>query len=74
MKNKGEIVLCNLSVDVKNYPEDVYISEVNNFSCDIFHDKSGSGTTYLNLGTSSDFYERYGIKFLNEKTFYIIMI
>jgi len=67
LKNKGEIVLCNLSDDVKNYPEDVYISEIYNLSFDIFYDKNGSGTTYLNLGTSSDFYERYGIKFFNEK-------
>ena len=67
LKNKGEIVLCNLSDDVKNYPEDVYISEINNFSFDIFYDKNGSGTTHLNLGTSSDFYERSGIKFFDEK-------
>src|SRR5690606_11484631 len=53
--------------DVKNYPEDVYISEINNFSFDIFYDKNGSGTTHLNLETSSYFYERYGIKFFNEK-------
>jgi len=67
LKNKGEIVLCNLSDDVKNYPEDVYISEINNFSFDVFYDKNDSGTTHLNLGTSSDFYERYGIKFFKEK-------
>ena len=67
LKNKGEIVLRNLSDDVKNYPEDVYIGEINNFSFDIFYDKNGSGTTHLNLGTSSDFYERYGIKFFDEK-------
>lgn len=67
LKNKGEIVLCNLSDDVKNYPEDVYISEINNFSFDIFYDKNGSSTTNLNLGTSSDFYEGFGIRFFNEK-------
>ena len=67
LKNKGEIVLSNLSDDVKNYPEDVYIGEINNFSFDIFYDKNGSDTTHLNLGTSSDFYERYGIKFFDEK-------
>ena len=67
LKDKGEIVLCNLSDDVKNYPEDVYILEIDGFSFDIFYDKNGSGTTYLNLGTYSDFYERFGIKFFNEK-------
>jgi len=67
VKNKGEIVLANLSNDVKNYPQEVIITEIGGFSFDAFHDYGQSFSSNLDIGKNSDFYNKTKIEFKNEK-------
>ena len=67
VKNKGEIVLANLSNDVKNYPQKVIINEIGGFSFDAFYNYGQSFSSYLDIGKNSDFYNKTKIEFKNEK-------
>lgn len=67
IENKGEIVLANLSDDVKKYPQKVIINEIGGYSFDGFYDYGQSFSSYLDVGKNSDFYNKTKIEFNNEK-------
>lgn len=66
IRNKGEIVLNNLSSDVYNYPHKVYISEIGGYSFTVFYRDGGVGS-YLDVGSSSPLGKELGIKFPSPK-------
>lgn len=66
IKNKGQIVLNNLSNDVKNYPKDVFVSEINGYSFDTFYDGGTRFSSYMNIGKNSDFWRKTKIEFNDE--------
>jgi hypothetical protein len=55
----NEIVMANLSKDVFNYPEDVFINEINGYSFIVYQADCG----YFNLGTKSPLHKDFGLTF-----------
>ena len=55
----NEIDMANLSKDVFNYPEDVFINEINGYSFIVYHADCG----YFNLGTKSPLHKDFGLTF-----------
>ena len=55
----NEIVMANLSKDVFNYPEDVFINEINGYSFIVYQADLG----YFNLGTKSPLHKDFGLTF-----------
>lgn len=62
IKNKGNLSIYNLSNDVNNFPKDVYIGEIGNYTFVNFICKNAMSWN-LNVGTESDFGKKTGIKF-----------
>src|SRR5690606_33921678 len=55
IKNKGEIVLNNLSKDVYNYPKRIPISEIGGYSFTTFDCAGGVGSS-IDVGTDGELY------------------
>lgn len=67
VKDKGEIVLANLSHDVKKYPQKVIINEIGGYSFNGFYDYGQVFSSCLNVGKNSDFWNKTKIVFNSEK-------
>lgn len=66
IKDKGEIVLNNLSKDVYNYPKRIPISEIGGFSFTTFSCAGGIGSS-IDMGTGGELYDLTKIEFKTVK-------
>lgn len=64
VKNKGILSIHNLSEDVNNFPDDVYISRIGHYTFVNFLCKNAISWS-LNIGSKSDFGKKTGITFHN---------
>jgi|JI8StandDraft_1071087.scaffolds.fasta_scaffold64954_1 hypothetical protein len=64
VKQKGNLSIYNLSNDVNDFPNEVYIGEIGNYKFTHFVCRNGISSK-LNIGTKSDFGKKTGIVFKN---------